>query len=950
MVIKNYIYGAGDIAVSIKVEGEVEVSEGDFSDYFLLAGKGGKWSMTITDLGNGDCTTPAISLSDEAEFRGDMIITTTDDGDSEKLVGFGGGPRADYIFEPWTVKCEGDTSLNMTPNFSVEAGGRGTLEELMDGKTFKVDHSPGDPIVSDIGTAKISLGGLSYYVHGTVKDIAGNLILGSKLALIDFEKISNELPLKKLSESKPEFEDQTTSDAKNARYEFRYDREAGKFDEKLLVVSLLWYDTKSEFAVTSGSEAGGRYIPVYLAQCVDNIGKNCAKWKKTDGGFEAELNFVYGSNVAKTFSFIELESWNPGASGSFDQLMAESALVYSNSYKAMKYFEGIMGSAGVSLNPVMIQVRAQIPDCNFAQYDAQAKLDRKYPSFGDLGKGLDKVESTGSSIRICDQRSATSWKDIPVGREWHELGHYLNYEMYLNFDNRRFVNHAGYANESTNDSLAEGFAEFVAMLINEHYGAAAPNNYPRKDGSVINLEEDYKVWGESVFTEAQPENGALKIITFPVASYHEEWAIAGILWDLHDNGNEVNPKHVIGQDGNGQNIWAATSKIYPDSADTVSLSSEQILQTIKNNEPKTLFALHDAFKNILSSQQLDMIFVNHGAFGDVAERNLVQDLSGEQAGPTGHTSERMVRGSDPPALPGSYLSTNGDAMLKIKLVHDEPFSNYDYSYILNMAANEPAYFEMPPSYYPSEALVDQVSSDGMTILSNVTVIDSHQYWDYIRKNPAPDGIFSAIQVSSDQLNTGPDGTPQAPSQPSGCLIATAAFGSEMTPQVQFLRDFRDNRILATASGSSFMTVFNAWYYSFSPQVADYERQEPWLQQSVRIAIYPLLAILQAAEKAYTVVPGEYGSVIAGLVTSSLIGVVYLTPIALSIRQVRNNRLDYKLAIAIITAISISIAGALVANNTLMLMASTSVLVIATLSFSAIFSAKAIWRVFRALQN
>ncbi len=60
-------------------------------------------------------------------------------------------------------------------------------------------------------------------------------------------------------------------------------------------------------------------------------------------------------------------------------------------------------------------------------------------------------------------------------------------------------------------------------------------------------------------------------------------------------------------------------------------------------------------------------------------------------------------------------------------------------------------------------------------------------------------------------------------QPSGCLIATAAFGSELTPQVQYLRNFRENYILSTASGSAFMSAFNSVYYSFSPQVADYER-------------------------------------------------------------------------------------------------------------------------------
>src|SRR3989338_4423942 len=34
----------------------------------------------------------------------------------------------------------------------------------------------------------------------------------------------------------------------------------------------------------------------------------------------------------------------------------------------------------------------------------------------------------------------------------------------------------------------------------------------------------------------------------------------------------------------------------------------------------------------------------------------------------------------------------------------------------------------------------------------------------------------------------------------GCLIATATFGSELAPQVQFLREIRDNTVLSTASG------------------------------------------------------------------------------------------------------------------------------------------------------
>jgi len=77
----------------------------------------------------------------------------------------------------------------------------------------------------------------------------------------------------------------------------------------------------------------------------------------------------------------------------------------------------------------------------------------------------------------------------------------------------------------------------------------------------------------------------------------------------------------------------------------------------------------------------------------------------------------------------------------------------------------------------------------------------------------------------------------------GCLIATAAFGSELSPQVQFLREIRDNTVLQTESGTSFMTGFNQFYYSFSPAIADYERENPAFKEAVKITLTPLLATL-----------------------------------------------------------------------------------------------------------
>jgi len=77
----------------------------------------------------------------------------------------------------------------------------------------------------------------------------------------------------------------------------------------------------------------------------------------------------------------------------------------------------------------------------------------------------------------------------------------------------------------------------------------------------------------------------------------------------------------------------------------------------------------------------------------------------------------------------------------------------------------------------------------------------------------------------------------------GCLIATAAFGSEMAPQIQLLRELRDNTILETKSGNAFMSGFNQFYYSFSPAVADYERENPIFKEAVKLTLTPLLTSL-----------------------------------------------------------------------------------------------------------
>jgi len=92
-------------------------------------------------------------------------------------------------------------------------------------------------------------------------------------------------------------------------------------------------------------------------------------------------------------------------------------------------------------------------------------------------------------------------------------------------------------------------------------------------------------------------------------------------------------------------------------------------------------------------------------------------------------------------------------------------------------------------------------------------------------------------------NQAPDTSTPANDNGGGCLIATATYGSELAPQVQQLRELRDNTLLKTESGKSFMTSFNEFYYSFSPAIADFERENPIFKEGVKITLTPLLSSL-----------------------------------------------------------------------------------------------------------
>jgi len=182
-----------------------------------------------------------------------------------------------------------------------------------------------------------------------------------------------------------------------------------------------------------------------------------------------------------------------------------------------------------------------------------------------------------------------------------------------------------------------------------------------------------------------------------------------------------------------------------------------------------------------------------------------------------------------------------------------------------------------------------------------------------------------------------------------CLIATATYGSELAPEVQLLRNFRDNSIMKTQSGSNFMIGFNTWYYSFSPYVAAYLNTH-WVERTVmKGVLYPLIGILYLTSNLFsaTVAYPEIAVLLSGLLASSLIGAFYLgLPLGVlraRVRRLRNwkgqRMLERALAAVLFGGLATLLFGELISSQSALIISTTTIVLSTLFLSSAIVSKK-----------
>ncbi len=145
-----------------------------------------------------------------------------------------------------------------------------------------------------------------------------------------------------------------------------------------------------------------------------------------------------------------------------------------------------------------------------------------------------------------------------------------------------------------------------------------------------------------------------------------------------------------------------------------------------------------------------------------------------------------------------------------------------------------------------------------------------------------------------------------------------------------------------------MTVFNAWYYSFSPGVASSISANNVLRGIMKILLYPLIGILHITATTYSLFDlfSEFAILISGLVASSLIGVIYIAPLALIIHLFNKVNVHPKTLRAGLMIWGLSIGGIAVAEITrwsTVMMFFAAVFVLITMVLATLSSVKYVTR-------
>ena len=142
-----------------------------------------------------------------------------------------------------------------------------------------------------------------------------------------------------------------------------------------------------------------------------------------------------------------------------------------------------------------------------------------------------------------------------------------------------------------------------------------------------------------------------------------------------------------------------------------------------------------------------------------------------------------------------------------------------------------------------------------------------------------------------QSSLTPTPTPTPPPR-QGCIIASATYGSELAPEVLYMRHVRDDMIGSNEVGRMLVEGWNAFYYSWSPPIAEWVINSKPLQIAFRILLLPLVAIVHCTAYVYAILMPiglASASVVGFLFAGTLSTIVYIMTPVLTLRTAYKRR-------------------------------------------------------------
>ena len=399
---------------------------------------------------------------------------------------------------------------------------------------------------------------------------------------------------------------------------------------------------------------------------------------------------------------------------------AELALFYTNTYKALKYYQ----------EELEVQFQKTLNVITYADNHGTAHFHDEGPY---------EIDSTKEyPCNVYDvAESGLDTPDAPMNREWHEFSHYVMWIMYeelpeLHYDydsiNNKWTpldeNHKGNSNHCTSDSWIEGFAEFMPILINKHY--ASP------------------VFTTFTFTPNDPTlgfypvgNTICSLETNYVPAEDEEFAVASILYDLWDGKDAKDNDNIqISAD----DLWEVItgSYFFPVYYQYDEATDKTIFDGI-TSESRPINYVTDLYQAIKANQitgvtnaDIDQIFGNHGYYKDTDNSGDYTTGDTIQVQDTTLPERRNFKVPDESTLLVEPSSTDS-ANLVVNVEYAEPYQSYGYQYTIPITGTKNIGVTMPPAKYTANMTFTLTADD--TQAPEEYTLGTTQYWTSLGTNP-----------------------------------------------------------------------------------------------------------------------------------------------------------------------------------------------------------------------